>query len=134
MNNSRYGILPGSGINLKLFQNNKKKVLIIILNLFTLEEQLNKVFMNIVKHQKCLSKNSKIFHFDDRFGEFDHLKIKYPHIEYIYANNIDKLKFLNFDCLVLPSYREGMPRVVLEFSLLGIPSIVTNVPGMQTYN
>jgi len=35
------------------------------------------------------------------------------------------------DVLVLPSYREGMPRVVLEAMSMGKPCIVTDVPGCR---
>lgn len=35
------------------------------------------------------------------------------------------------DCLILPSYREGMPRSVLEASASGRPVIATNVPGCR---
>ena len=37
----------------------------------------------------------------------------------------------NFDCIVLPSYREGLSKVLLEASAMGIPSITTNVPGCK---
>ena len=33
------------------------------------------------------------------------------------------------DCIVLPSYREGMPRALLEGAALGKPLIATDVPG-----
>jgi glycosyltransferase involved in cell wall biosynthesis len=33
------------------------------------------------------------------------------------------------DCLVLPSYREGFPNVLLQGGAMGLPSIVTNVNG-----
>jgi glycosyltransferase involved in cell wall biosynthesis len=35
------------------------------------------------------------------------------------------------DCVVLPSYREGLPRVLLEGSAMGKPLISTNVPGCR---
>ncbi|HXF90894.1 MAG TPA: glycosyltransferase family 4 protein [Candidatus Nitrosotenuis sp.] len=35
------------------------------------------------------------------------------------------------DCLILPSYREGLPRVILEASAMERPVITTKVPGCQ---
>lgn len=35
------------------------------------------------------------------------------------------------DCIVLPSYREGMPRVILEAMAMGKPSITTNAAGCK---
>ncbi|MDB5227247.1 MAG: glycosyl transferase [Bacteroidota bacterium] len=35
------------------------------------------------------------------------------------------------DCIVLPSYREGMPRVILEGMAMGKPCITTDVPGCR---
>ena len=35
------------------------------------------------------------------------------------------------DCVVLPSYREGIPRVLLEAAAMGRPLITTNAPGCR---
>src|SRR4030095_8489862 len=35
------------------------------------------------------------------------------------------------DCVVLPSYREGMPRVLLEAAAMGRPLIGADVPGCR---
>lgn len=35
------------------------------------------------------------------------------------------------DCVVLPSYREGIPKVLLEAGAMGKPSITTDVPGCR---
>ena len=37
----------------------------------------------------------------------------------------------NSDCVVLPSYREGMPRVILEGMAMGKPCITTDAPGCK---
>jgi glycosyltransferase involved in cell wall biosynthesis len=35
------------------------------------------------------------------------------------------------DCVVLPSYREGTPKTLLEAAAMGKPLITTNVPGCK---
>mgnify|MGYP003876159653 CR=1 FL=1 len=50
-------------------------------------------------------------------------------IEYITNSNRQKVSELlfNSDCLILPSWNEGQPLVVLEAMSLGVPIIATNV-------
>ncbi|TNE31644.1 MAG: glycosyltransferase family 1 protein [Bacteroidetes bacterium] len=42
-----------------------------------------------------------------------------------------ELELGKYDAIVLPSYREGMSRVLLEASSSGVPIITTNVPGCR---
>lgn len=52
-------------------------------------------------------------------------------IEYLGATD-DVRPFLQAaDCVVLPSYREGTPRSLLEGGAMGKPLIATNVPGCK---
>jgi len=35
------------------------------------------------------------------------------------------------DCVILPSYREGMPKILLEAGAMGLPSLASDVPGCR---
>lgn len=39
--------------------------------------------------------------------------------------------YVDADCFVMPSYREGFPNTVLEAGAMGLPSIVTNINGSR---
>ena len=39
--------------------------------------------------------------------------------------------YVNADCFVMPSYREGFPNTVLEAGAMGLPSIVTDINGSR---
>ncbi len=133
LNKVKHGVIPGSGINLNFFEKRKKikfnKNIKFVFVGRTIKEKGVYEYCEASKYIKDLYNNISFAIIG--FGEYKHLYKKYPHIDYIYSDEVNKLDYLNFDCLVLPSYREGLPRVILEFALLGIPSITTNVPGCR---
>ncbi|WP_321947977.1 glycosyltransferase family 4 protein [Paraburkholderia sp. J10-1] len=52
-------------------------------------------------------------------------------IEY-FGETADVRPFIaDADCVVLPSYREGVPRTLMEASAMGRPIVATNVPGCR---
>ena len=52
-------------------------------------------------------------------------------INYLGVTDQVQDKILDCHCVVLPSYREGMPRSILEAFAVGRPSVVTDVPGCR---
>jgi|TARA_B110000967_G_scaffold120878_1_gene123499 glycosyltransferase involved in cell wall biosynthesis len=54
-----------------------------------------------------------------------------PGVELIEPTNRVENIMKESDCIVLPSYREGMPRSLLEAGAMGLPSITTDVPGCR---
>jgi glycosyltransferase involved in cell wall biosynthesis len=47
-----------------------------------------------------------------------------------HSDNIENI-MSKVDCVVLPSYREGMPKTLLEAGSIGLPVIATDVPGCK---
>jgi glycosyltransferase involved in cell wall biosynthesis len=53
------------------------------------------------------------------------------HIEYLGAADDVRSAIVHCHCVVLPSYREGMPRVLMEAAAMGRPAIATDVTGCR---
>ena len=63
--------------------------------------------------------------------ELDHVLATTPNIIYHGRVNGVQQMIANSHCVVLPSYREGLPRVMLEAIAMAKPVITTNVAGCK---
>jgi glycosyltransferase involved in cell wall biosynthesis len=54
-----------------------------------------------------------------------------PFIEWLGPTDAIEQVLAQVDCVVLPSYREGLPRSLLEAGAMGLPVIATDVPGCR---
>jgi len=52
-------------------------------------------------------------------------------VEYLGESDDVRIAMEQADCIVLPSYREGLPRALLEGAAMGKPLIATDVPGCR---
>ncbi len=142
LNHDRIGLLPGSGLDLKRFQyldltiSNPTKLLMIgrvieekgvrdfieasrILKSKNVSVQFTLVGKLDEEHSRSISKDEV-----DEW-ERDGLIKYFPH-----EDNIQKL-IADHEVVVLPSYREGTPRTLLEGAALGRPLLASNVPGCK---
>lgn len=137
----RINILPGSGIDLKAFTpvpiHQKKEVEFLMISRVIIEKGVRE-FAEAASHFK----NDKKIKFT-LIGKFDpnHARsipkneldnwIKEGMIDYRgHSDEIMKL-IAKSDALVLPSYREGTPRTLLEGAAMGRPLLASNVPGCK---
>lgn len=132
-------ITMGSGVNLKKFQYLnpvlKKKINFLMISRLI----YNKGVLEFFEAAKLL-KNNQNFYFeligkasDDNLNEIKQSElIKYKDLNNLKISNFTtnikkKLNYINY--LILPSYREGMSKSLMEAMASGIPVIVSKVAG-----
>ena len=133
-------LLPGSGIDLErfkpvAFQRNEKFTFLLISRLIT-----DKGILEYIDAVKRLRSKG----LDARFQILGAMDPKHKRgikrelvkqwidsgtIEYLGKTEDVRCFIQQADCIVLPSYREGTPRTLLEAASLSKPIIATNVPG-----
>jgi glycosyltransferase involved in cell wall biosynthesis len=133
-------LLPGSGIDLSRFhpisyQRNQRFTFLLISRLITDKGILE--FIDAVKRLKATGINAKFQILGAKDPEHKRgIKLRVIDewvnsgiIEYLGTTD-DVRKFIHgADCIVLPSYREGAPRTLLEAASSCKPIVATDVPG-----
>ena len=142
VNKNKLFLLPGSGVDLKRFNSDSVN--------YSKNEQFTFLYVGRILADKGLF---------ELIEAYNNLKIKKINCELwicgiLNSENIssiskaqiedwkdiagikwlDPVKYIEniykqVDCVVLPSYREGMPKTLLEAGSMGLPSVATNVPG-----
>lgn len=141
LNNSKYGIIPGSGINTSEWSdnvlNNRGKKILFCARLIKdkgineylesariIKKKYPDIIFNVVGPLGVDNKTSISMNLLNEF-------IDDNSINYLGESNDMKETIKNNDIIILPSYREGMSRFLLESASMSKPIITTNVPGCR---
>ncbi|MBI1769336.1 MAG: glycosyltransferase family 4 protein [Bacteroidetes bacterium] len=133
-------VLPGSGIDLKYFtpadfSRNKKFTFLLVSRLITDKGILE--YINAIKQLKSegVQAHFQLLGAKDPYHKRGiNLKvidewIRSGTVEYLGSTKDVRPFIKQADCIVLPSYREGTPRTLLEAASIAKPIIATDVPG-----
>ena len=142
INSKKVKLIPGSGVDTSLFKPNKKKKTDIFNFIFigrflkdkgmlelydaviSLSEIRNDFKVTIVggryaSNETCITEiQLNLFKTNNLFDVIGH------------TDNVQD-ELIKADCLILPSYREGLSKVLIEAGSSGVPCITTDVPGCK---
>lgn len=135
-------LLPGSGINLDLFASSVELKREPMRFLMIARLILDKGIEEYLLAARALKKKypevvfQLLGQLDERHargvsGEFLQRFIDEGTIEYLGTTDQVKSVIESASCVVLPSYREGTPKTLLEAAALSRPIVTTNVPGCR---
>lgn len=145
LKHDNWGIVPGSGLNTQQFKpKTQKRTKNSFTFLFVGRLLYDKGILELQKSFNDLSRENKNveLHIIGKIDKGNPSALKKTDLDNWLKNN-ENVKFFgqqkdvqpfydHSDAIVLPSYREGMPRVILEAMSKEKPVIVTDVPGCNT--
>lgn len=140
-----YELVPGSGVDTEYFKDTNPKYNDSIINFILISRLIKeKGVIEYIEAAKILINDGYCARFlilgpyynsGPKYNIIDEKVIKEAEhkniIEYLGTSNDVKTFIINSDCVVLPSYREGMSNLLLEAASLSKPIITTNVPGCK---
>ena len=142
VNESKAEIVPGSGVNLKKFVPEDKKIKEPRIFLLVSRILKDKGILEFIEAIRTLRKKNINAEFQllgmiedqSHAGISEEMIVQWVNeglIKYLGFTDHTVPYYQNADCVVLPSYREGMPKSLLEAMGCGKPIITTNVPGCR---
>ncbi|UXP33639.1 glycosyltransferase family 4 protein [Reichenbachiella agarivorans] len=135
-------LIPGSGINLSTFQSQKELSNRPVRFLMIARLILDKGVMEYLEAARILKQSHPMVEFQllgqldeghARGVKLDTLSSYIEEKSICYLGTNDQVRDIIEDatCVVLPSYREGTPKTLLEAAAMGRPIITTDVPGCR---
>lgn len=138
VDHSKIKIIPGSGVNIDKFkpmekQNQDEVIRFLFIGRIMKEKGIEEYLEVADKITKKYSNTE--FQILGRFEEKKYKEIilnnKNPRIKYLGVSNDVRNEIKGADCIVNPSYHEGMSNVLLEGAAMGKPLIASNIPGCK---
>ena len=134
---NKIDIIPGSGIQINKFNyTNNQKINFLLVGRIIKEKgiaefiQASNLIPNKYKNKVNFSIIGKSYE-NNNFNSIFFSMLKNSNIKYHgFKENINSF-IINSSCIVLPSYREGLSKFLLEGLSYGKPLITTNVPGCK---
>ena len=142
---SKSAVLPGSGVDLEKFKFSttvvqKDKFVFLLISRLLRDKGIYEYIEAIRIIKRRYPEKSIEFQLLGEVGVNNRTAIKVSELEawvnddlIFYLGVTDQVEKVisGCDCVVLPSYREGMPRSILEAFAVGRPAIVSDVPGCR---
>ena len=135
-------LIPGSGVDTSLFKPNKKKQKdifnFIFIGRFLKDKGMLELYDAVVSLSKVRN-DFKVTLVGSRYAS-NETCITEIQLNLFKTNNLFDVightdnvqdELIKADCLILPSYREGLSKVLIEAGSSGIPCITTDVPGCK---
>ncbi len=145
IDNSRIDLLPGSGVDLKKFSksqtaslNSSDEFIFLYAGRFLYDKGLHELVNAFGKiDQSTFNAQLWLIGYQDsknissiKKSVITKWALK-PNVKILNPTNEIQDVLAKASCFVLPSYREGMPRSILEACAMEIPIICSNVPGCR---
>ena len=135
-----YKIIQGSGVDLKKFYyrklNDNKEITFSFISRLIVEKGIIEL-LSAIKTIKLRYPNT-IFNIIGSIDQKNNSSINFKDIEDLKKSNYinhynftdDVIRYITkSDCIILPSYREGSSKILLEAAAIGRPLIASDVPG-----
>lgn len=140
-NNTPITLIKGSGVNLDqyIYQEEKNETLKVVMASRLLKDKGVEEYLGAAKLLKKKGINAIFELYGDidpdnpaslTKVELDKLKTEGKIVVHGFSTNIETI-FANANIIVLPSYREGLPKVLIEAAACGRAVVTTDVPGCR---